>query len=217
MTRLADTALQTRQVLARGQVSDSVTGQTLEDYSVRLGLQVDGDSLDFPVQLNYLPGGWFALWLIPAQLPALLGAATAVELRLHIRAPGHGPASSNQTVPGSHFALQGEALGELPGTDILRMRGAPLDFIFALTPHPVALHGIVIYGNDPHRPVPGASVSAAGGLTVTAGSDGRFVIAQVPPVQILQLEVSDGTNTQTHHISIDHNRPVNVATLSLSE
>lgn len=219
MTKFADAVLDARQVLARGQVANAVTGQGVEGYSVQIEVLLDaaGSPSSMPVTVNYLPHGWFAAWVIPARLPTGLAEATEVELTVYLNAPGYTPMRASQSVPGSHFALQQNPLESLPGSAVRTLSGATLDFRFQLAPDPVGLRGIVIYEHDPTRPVPHAQLSAAGIPALNANADGRFVIAALPALPVVEITVSDGTTSQTHHVAIDHELPVNVATLSLSQ
>ena len=51
---------------------------------------------------------------------------------------------------------------------------------------------------------------------VIADAHGRFTIPALPLVGLVEVQVEDGTDSQTHHLPVDYGQPVNVATLSLT-
>lgn len=215
MIAAADSVIPARQVLATGRISDAVSSRALSEYQVSIGCRIAGIDRKLPVSVGFRGGGWFTAHCLATVLPPGLAEEATVDLVSHVTAKGHSPGTLVRSVPGSHFALQ-DIQANPPGGHLVRAwSGGPIDFSLGLAPMAVALRGILIYGHDPARPVPGASVQVAGVPAATSGPDGRFFIPELPLVQMAELDIQDGAHAHTLHWSVDYSKPVNEAILSL--
>lgn len=215
MIRLADRTLGLRQVLARGRVSDAVTGRGLGTFDVALGFTHGGGSGDLPGVLALKPDGWFAVQVRPAVQMPDLAAAGPVTLTARVTVPGRGAVEVAQVVDGTELALVEVSVpvGDSE-TVVERIAGAPFTFSVALPPQPVALAGIVLRDHDPDIPVAGVEVRADVGAPVVTDARGRFFLPALPVAETITLTLTEDAEESTTSYRPDFSRPVNTVTLS---
>ena len=216
MSTPAGTTAGLRQVLACGRVSDAVSGRGLEAFDVALRYSSGAGSGAFPVRTVHKPGGWYARHLVPArQMPAPAGAGE-VTLVARFTVPGRLPVEEVQVVERSWFAVTRRELS-VSGRALLvdGVNGAPWSVSVAVAPQPVALRGTVVRDHDADSPAPGVSVAVRGVPPVVTDSGGRFHLPALPVAQAVQLTLTAGDQHNVVKIRPDHDRPLNIVTLSL--
>lgn len=216
MSARAAAAAGLRQVLACGRVSDAVSGRGLEGFDVALRHSSDAGSGAFPARIVRKPGGWYALHLVPArQMPAPAGTGE-VTLVARFTVPGRLPVEEVQVVDRSWFAVSRRQL-PVGGRVLLvdGVDGAPWSVSVAVAPPPVALRGMVVRDHDAGSPAAGVSVAVPGVPPVVTDPGGRFHLPALPVAHAVQLTLTAEDQRTVVTLRPDHDRPVNIVTLSL--
>lgn len=213
-----------RQTVVTGRVSDAVSGLGAQLVSADLAFSYTLGGTPhagrIPTKLHVKPAGFYALALEPGMEWPDFPSGITVTLTVSIKTADGTELSTTIDQPADDLALESRAL-TLDGMTLQteRIKAAPFDASFKLTPDPILLRADVLFDADPDTPVPDATIRLDGTLLAERITNGRMSIpldatGTDPAKRTLVLTPVNGPATE-FTIYPDFTKPLNTRVFSI--